>query len=44
MSSAPDHVYLDLFAINNDTTGSGVRTNLNFTETRTNNILDNPKS
>jgi len=42
MSSAPDHVYLDLFAINNDTTGSGVRTNLNFTETRTNNILDNP--
>ena len=44
MSSSPDHVYLDLFAINNDTTGSGVRSNLNFTETRTNNILDNPSN
>ena len=44
MSSSPDHVYLDLFAINNDTTGSGIKTNLQFTETRTNSILDNPSN
>jgi hypothetical protein len=44
MSSAPDHVYLDLFTINNDTTGSAIKTNLKFTETRTNSILDNPSN
>lgn len=44
MSSAPDHVYLDLFAVNNDSTGSGIKTVLEFTETRTNNILDNPSN
>lgn len=44
MSSAPDHVYLDLFTVNNDTTGSAIKTNLKFTETRTNSILDNPSN
>jgi hypothetical protein len=44
MSSSPDHVYLDLFAINNDTTGSNIKSVLQFTETRTNNILDNPSN
>jgi hypothetical protein len=44
MSSAPDHIYLDLFTLNSDNKGSGVRTALNFTESRTTNILDNPSN
>ena len=44
MSSAPDHIYLDLFTLNSDNKGTGVRTALNFTESRTTNILDNPSN
>ena len=44
MSSSPDNVFLDLACINNDTTGSGLKTNLTFSETRTQNFLDNPSS
>lgn len=44
MSSSPDHLYLDLSIINNDNTGSSPKTNLNFNETRTNPILDNPSN
>jgi hypothetical protein len=40
--SAPDHIYLDLFTLNSDNKGTGVKTALNFTETRTTNIIDNP--
>ena len=43
MSSSPDHVYLDLSTVNNDTTGS-LRRPLNFTETRTMDIIDNPSN
>jgi hypothetical protein len=44
MSSAPDHVYLDLFTVNGDNNGSGIKTNLYFNETRSTNILDNPSN
>lgn len=42
MSSDPDHLYLDLSVINNDNTGSRVKTNLNFTELRNMPFLNNP--
>ena len=42
MSSAPDHIYLDLSIVNNDKQGSKVKSNLQFNENRTNPILDNP--
>ena len=41
MSSAPDHLYLDLSIVNNDTSGDSTIP-LNFREFRTNPILDNP--
>jgi len=41
MSSAPDHLYLDLSIVNNSTSGDATIP-LNFRETRTNPILDNP--
>jgi hypothetical protein len=43
MSSAPDHIYLDLAVMNNDTTGQDRRP-INFYETRTNPIIDNPSN
>ena len=43
MSSSPDHLYLDLSIVNNDTTGEQ-QIPLNFRETRTNPILDNPSN
>ena len=43
MSSSPDHLYLDLSIVNNDTTGEK-QIPLNFRETRTNPILDNPSN
>ena len=43
MSSAPDHIYLDLAVMNNDTTGQDRRP-INFSETRTNPIIDNPSN
>lgn len=42
MSSAPDHIYLDLSIVNNDKQGSKIKSNLQFNENRTNPILDNP--
>lgn len=42
MSSTPDHIYLDLSVINNDNTGAGTKTALNFNDVRTNPILENP--
>lgn len=44
MSSSPDHIYLDLSVVNNDNTGSRPTSVLNFNETRTNPILDNPSN
>lgn len=44
MSNAPDHIYLDLSTINNDTTGSSLKTNLEFSETRQQNFIDNPSN
>jgi hypothetical protein len=41
MSSSPDHLYLDLSIVNNDTSGESTIP-LNFRESRTNPILDNP--
>lgn len=43
MSSSPDHLYLDLSIVNNDTTGEALQP-LNFRETRTTPILDNPSN
>lgn len=43
MSSSPDHVYLDLSTVNNDILGTDNRP-LNFTESRTNPIIDNPSN
>lgn len=44
MSSTPDHIYLDLSLINNDNTGAGTKTALNFNDVRTNPILENPSN
>ncbi len=44
MSSSPDHLYLDLFTVNGDNNGSGIKTALNFNETRTTPILSNPSN
>jgi hypothetical protein len=44
MSNSPDNIYLDLSTINSDTTGSAIKTNLEFSETRTQNIIDNPSN
>jgi len=44
MSSSPDHIYLDLEIVNNDRQGSQIKTNLQFSENRTNPILDNPSN
>ena len=41
MSSSADHLYLDLSIVNNDTSGDSTIP-LNFRESRTNYILDNP--
>jgi hypothetical protein len=44
MSSAPDHIYLDLAVVNNDTDGSRNKNTLQFSENRTNAILYNPSN
>ena len=44
MSSACDHSYLDLEIVNNDRLGSQLQTNLQFSENRSNPILDNPSN
>jgi hypothetical protein len=44
MSNSPDNIFLDLSTINSDTTGSAIKTNLEFSETRTQNIIDNPSN
>lgn len=44
MSNSPDNIFLDLSTINSDTTGSAIKTNLEFSETRTQNFLDNPSN
>ena len=44
MSSAPDHIYLDLSVVNNDTQGSKNKNVLQFSENRTNPILYNPSN
>lgn len=44
MSSASDHIYLDLAIVNNDRQGSQIKTNLQFSENRTNPVLDNPSN
>lgn len=44
MSNSPDNIFLDLSTINSDTTGSAIKSNLEFSETRTQNIIDNPSN
>ena len=44
MSSAPDHIYLDLSVVNNDNQGSKNKNVLQFSENRTNPILYNPSN
>ena len=44
MSNSPDNVFLDLSTVNNDTTGSVIKSNLEFSETRTQDFLSNPSN
>ena len=44
MSSSSDHIYLDLGVVNNDNNGSQIKRNLQFSESRSSSILDNPSN
>lgn len=44
MSSSPDNIYLDLSITNNDNLGNKLQNIVNFSQTRTNAILDNPSN
>lgn len=44
MSSSPDNIYLDLSITNNDNLGNKLQNIVNFSQTRTNAIIDNPSN
>ena len=44
MSNSPDSIYLDLSVSNNDNLGNKIQNSINFTEARTNPLLDNPSN